>query len=318
MTLLTLLCALVGLSPARAAVVDRIAAVVNDEVVTLSEVYDLGREFIAQRTKATPGDAKVRRAAELEVLDSIVRRRLVAQEMKRLQLEVTPVEVDRAIDDVARRHGLDRTKLQAEVERSGVTWGKYREEIQDALRDQKFTQAIIRPRIAENEDAIRDAFRRMSEGADAPQVVELGAIFLGFPPGANAAAKKAVVAKAKAARARVVKGESFKVVSAAVDQGPYGANGGSMGTYKQGELVDILDKPAFAVPIGQVSEPILTEQGVFLLQVRSRKKAQLRKYEDVRDEIAAKVYQGHIAREKDTWYQQARRAAAVEIKLETQ
>ncbi len=132
MTLLTLLCALVGLSPARAAVVDRIAAVVNDEVVTLSEVYDLGREFIAQRTKATPGDAKVRRAAELEVLDSIVRRRLVAQEMKRLQLEVTPVEVDRAIDDVARRHGLDRTKLQAEVERSGVTWGKYREEIQDA------------------------------------------------------------------------------------------------------------------------------------------------------------------------------------------
>lgn len=89
-----------------------------------------------------------------------------------------------------------------------------------------------------------------------------------------------------------------------------------MGTYKQGELLEILDKPAFATAVGEVSEPIVTPQGVFLIEVRSRKAAPLRKYEEVRDEIASRIYQGQIAREKDSWYQQARRAAAVEIKLQ--
>jgi parvulin-like peptidyl-prolyl isomerase len=91
-----------------------------------------------------------------------------------------------------------------------------------------------------------------------------------------------------------------------------------MGTYKQGELLEILDTPAFATEVGQVTEPIVTGQGVFLLEVRSRKAAPLRKYEEVRNEIAARIYEGQIVREKDAWYQQARRAAAVEIKLETQ
>ena len=317
MSRLFLLLAFVGLGSAHAAVVDRVAAVVNDEIVTLSEVYELGREFIAQRTESEPDNPQARRDAELEVLDSIVRRRLVAQEMKRLELEVTEVEVDRAIDDVARRYGVERAKVREEVERNGVPWTQYRAEIRESIRDQKFTQAIIRPRIAENEDEIKDAYRRMSQGADAPQVVELGAIFMGFDAKKGDAGKAGVIARAKAALARINKGEDFAKVSGELDEGPYGANGGLMGTYKQGELVDILNGPAFAVEIGGVSEPIVTQQGVFLLKIRKREKAALRSYDEVRDEIAAQVYEGHIAREKDAWYQQARRAAAVDIKLET-
>ena len=126
--------------------VDRIAAVVNDEVVTLSEVYDLGREFIAERVGSAPDDPHARRSAELEVLDSIVRRRLVTQEMRRLQLEVTDVEVDRAIDDVARRHGADRKKVRDEIERSGMSWTQYRTQIRETLQDQKFTHSAAHHR----------------------------------------------------------------------------------------------------------------------------------------------------------------------------
>jgi peptidyl-prolyl cis-trans isomerase SurA len=309
-----LLLSFVGLSSA--AVVDRIAAVVNEEVVTLSEVYELGRPFISERVKSAPEDDQARRVAELEVLDTIIRRRLISQEMRRLELSVTDVEIDRAIDEVARRHGADRDKVRAEIERSGITWTQYRSEIRETLEEQKFTGAIIRPRVSENEDQIRDAYRRMSDGADAPQVAELGALFMSFPVGADAGAKEAIVAKANAARRRAAKGEAFSKISKELDQGPYGPKDGAMGTYKQGELLEILDKPAFATAVGEVSEPIVTPQGVFLIEVRSRKAAPLRKYEEVRDEIASRIYQGQIAREKDSWYQQARRAAAVEIKLQ--
>ena len=300
--------------PVQAETVDRIAAVVNEEVVTLSEVYELGRAFIEERARA--GTLNERRVAELEVLDSLIRRRLITQEMQRLQIDAADLEVDRAIDDMARRSGVDRDAFRVEVERGGLSWPQYREEIREVIREQKFTQMIIRPRIVENEDEIRDAYQRMANGSDQPERVELGAIFLGYPVDGGDEAKAATLQLAERTRSRVAGGEDFASLSAALDTGPYGAEGGTMGTFVQGELVDALDGPAFSTAVGQVSAPIETDQGIFLLEVRSREKVPLRAYEEVRDEIAAKVFEGRIEREKDTWYQQARRDAAVDIKLE--
>ena len=308
------LCGILFGPSAEAGTVDRVAAVVNDEVITLSEVYELGRAFIEERTRA--GAAGDRRTAELEVLDSLIRRRLVSQEMFRLQIDASDVEVDRAVDDIARRNGVNRDSLRTEVERGGVSWPQYRDEIREVIRDQKFTQMIIRPRIVENEDEIRDAYRRMATESDQPERVELGAIFFAYPVGGTAAGKEATQALLQSAKSRVGSGESFADVAAALDSGPYGANGGAMGTFVEGELVDELNGPAFSTPVGALSEAIETPQGLFLLEIRSREKLPLRAYEDVRDEIASKVFEGRIEREKDTWYQQARRGAAVNIKLE--
>ena len=306
----SLLLALMG--TVTAAVVDRVAAVVDDEVITLSEVYELGRTFIDERTSQGEGTAAQRRAAELEVLDSIIRRRMITQYLQQIEMDVNDEHIERAIDDVARRHGVERTDLRAEVERSGVTWGTYREEIRASLREQSFGQ-MIRSRVVENEDQIRDAYGRMQAGADLPLVVELGAIYLAY---AAVEAKEAALQKAEMIRGRVTSGESFGALSAEFDNGPYGAKDGDMGSYSEGELVDVLNGPAFSVEVGAVSAPITTEQGVFLLEIRSREKQPLRPYEEVRDEIAARIYEGQIEREKDTWYQQRRRTASVEIHLE--
>jgi peptidyl-prolyl cis-trans isomerase SurA len=312
--LFSALCSVCFGGVAQAATVDRIAALVNDEVVTLSEVYELGRGFIEERSRG--GTEQARRDAEVEVLDSLIRRRLITQVMTELQIDATDVEVDRAIDDIGRRNGVEREVLRAEVEKGGVTWNQYRDEIREVIREQKFTQMIIRPRIVENEDEIRDAYRRLVNGSDQPVRVELGAMFVPYPPGADDRVKKATLGQIRGAQARIAAGESFATVAGEVDKGPYGANGGAMGSYLEGELVDELNGPAFSTPDGEVSEPIVTTQGVFLLEVRKREKVPLRSYEDTRAELAAQVNEGRIEREKDNWYQQARREASVEIKLE--
>jgi len=312
------LAALLGLSvgSAQAKSVDRIAAVVNDDVITLSEVYELGREFIDARAQA--GDVSERRIAELEVLDTLIRRRLVEQTAVELQIDATAEDVDRAVGDIARRNGVELQALRSEIERSGVSWQGYREEIKEVIREQKFTQMLIRPRIVENEDELRDAYRRMLNGADQPVRVHLGAIFLAFESDSDGDKEKTVSLATKV-RSRVLAGETFAAVSAEVDQGPYGANGGTMGTFNDGELVGELNVAAFSTGVGEVSEPVVTGQGVFLLEVRQREKVPVRPYEEVRDQIASKVFEGRIEREKDAWYQQARREAAVVIKLkETQ
>src|SRR5687768_1902338 len=98
---------------ARAAVVDRVAAVVEDQVIMLSQVYELGAEFIAEKCGAPSGPCVDE--AELEVLDALIKRALVREELERLDMQVTGTDVDQAIDRILEQYGLeDRQTLRTE------------------------------------------------------------------------------------------------------------------------------------------------------------------------------------------------------------
>ncbi len=284
------------------------AAVVNDEVITLTEVYAMGGDFITERASTPDG----RREAELEVLNSLIMRRLISQEITRLELDVTEIELDRTIDDIARRNGLDRAALQGEVEASGLPWDEYRGELRENLRQMKFSQSIIRPRITVDEDQLKDAYRRLVSSADLPQTVELGAIFLPTTDPAD----ETVAARVQAAQERIAAGESFSAVAAELDEGPGRDNGGHIGAYRPGELVSELDVVAFALAVGETSAPVHTPQGIFLLHVFEKTVEDAAPFEQVRDQLFEQVYAGSIEEETEQWYEQARRRAAVLIKLE--
>lgn len=307
---------LAGLHLASASTIDRVAAVVNDEVISLSEVYELGGDFIEERAAQAGGDGAARRRAELEVLDTQIRRSLITQEMSRLDIAVTEADLDAAVSDIAHRNGLSQDQLRVEVERTGLGWAAYREELRESLREQKFQMSVIYPRITVNDDELRDAWRRLANSAERPEVVELGAITLRWPAGADDAAKQALLDQAAGLVARVRAGEDFAAVSAEADQGPYGASGGRMGTYHQGELMESLDGPAFALQPGQVSDPVSLPVGVFVLYCFDRKAESLPAFEDMKGELFNQVYATRIEDEVVQWTEQARRRASVIIKLE--
>ena len=89
-------------SAAFAQTVDRIAAVVDDEVITLSEVYELGSDFIVAQCSSEEGGPTCYAEAEVEVLDTLVKWALVRQQLKELEMGVTGEEVDSAVDMVIR------------------------------------------------------------------------------------------------------------------------------------------------------------------------------------------------------------------------
>lgn len=308
---------LLSIATADAAVVDRVAAVVNDDVIVLSEVYDLGGDYIEQKAAAGAGSAAARRNAELEVVESLVQRRLISQEITRLGLDVTDLEMDRTIDDIASRNGMDRDALRAEVEKTGLPWTEYKAELRENLRQMKFNEAVIRPRIAVDEDELLDAYKRLTNAADRPMIADLGAIFLAVAADAGDEGRAAVRAAALAAKARVEGGEDFAAVAGDVDEGPYGAQGGKMGSYKQGELVGTLDEVAFSLRTGETSAPVDTPQGMFLLHAFSVDQEPAATFDDVRDKLFDQVYSERIESEVDQWYTGARRQAAVLVKLES-
>ncbi len=301
---------------AEAATADRVAAVVDNEVLTLSEVYELGGDYIEQAVASSNGDAIVRRQIELEVLDTLILRRLISQEMVNLGMDVEEEELERAIDDISRRNNMEREALRREVEAQGLPWDAYREEIRENIRQSKFNSYVIQPRISVNEDELVDAYRRMFESVRRPRIVDLGAIFFRMPPGADEAGAAAVMEKAAAARARVAAGESFAAVAAEMDEGGFGRNGGRMGTYAEGELQAEMSAVAFALQVGEVSDAVVTPRGVFVFTVFDAREKAPPAMDQVRDQLLDQVYSGRIDEETDQWYRQARRRTAVEVKLE--
>ena len=282
---------------ASAAPVDRVAAVVNDKVITLSQVYELGRPYIERL--AASGSAGDRRAAELDVLDQQIREILIEQEMDRLKIQVDDREVDGQLEFIITQNGLkDRDGLRKAIEQGGTSWDTYLRDLKRQLRHQKFQMYIIRPRVVENEDALKDAYNRLLNNPDRPEIVDLGALFVPLRDGSDAERER-VTAIVQEAKRRFEAGEAFAALSAELDVAGFGQAGGSMGTFRPGEIMGALDGPAFSVPVGQVSDPIPTSRGVYLLEVRSRELQPVGTFEEVKPSLSQQVFEEQYAREED-------------------
>jgi peptidyl-prolyl cis-trans isomerase SurA len=288
-------------------VIERVAAVVNEDVITLTEVYALGREYIDGEVRA--GGEPVRAAAEHQVLEHLVERRLVAQEISRLQLDVTDEDLERTIDDTARRNGLDRDQLRSEVERQGIPWDDYREELKEQLRDLKFKQGVLRPRVTISDDELKDAWLRTR--GQAPETVELQALVLSVP---DEMGRQAVKDRAAGIVAEAAGGRDFAELAGQYDEGPYGAQSGTMGSFKKGELIPVLDAAAFGTPVGQATVVDLPKS-VMVLRVKARAATGADDFEARKGDLAEAIFQERIAEEQVRWTQQARRRAVLKVLL---
>ena len=319
-----------------AATSDRIAAVVNDDVITLSEVYELGAEFISEAA-LTP-DA--RREAEINVLDSLVLRSLVSQELMRLEFDVTEDELTGAIDEVAANNGMDLEQLRNEIENSGLTWALYQTQLKESLRQMKFNQTILQPRIQVEEDGLLDLYQRKVRAMDSVMEAEIGAVFLKGSPGfrdaksiakesdmsieeaqamideAKGKHRKAQVQKLAAIQEQLEAGAKFEDIASAFDEGGFNKNEGRMGIFPEGQLRGDLDAAAFATPVGSLSEPIETDQGLFLIYVYDRRPQAAPPFEDMRSALLDEYYEARFERETEVWFTQAKRRAHIEIMLE--
>ncbi len=312
-----LLAALLGFAPTvRAEVVDRIAAVVDDDVITWGEIYDLGGEHIEANSSSGQAAAAKRRVLELEVLDVIIGRRLVEQEMRRLELDVTDADIERALSDIARQNGLEREQLRSEVEASGMTWESYREELVNNLREMKFNQQVLGPRITVRQDELRDAYRRSAKALSGPESIALQAIFLPYPADSDPDAKNAILAQAQALRQQAAAGADFAELAAQHSAEPYASRRGEMGNFNRGELVGELDRAAFESPVGDVAEPVVSAQGVFLLRPAERIAAEPPSFEEVENQLRQQLMEDKFSAAREHWLIQARRRSAVEVLLE--
>lgn len=307
-----------GSAHAAEAVLDRIAAVVNDDVIALSEIYNLGSDFIAEACPP-PADARCVAGKEREVLDALLGEALQRQELQRLKMDVTDSEVDAQIQQILVEYGFDdRAAFRDEVERQGLSWEDYRRlQVEAPLRQQRFQESVLRGRVTVSDDEVQDAYQRAVRTADGPEVARIEAFGYRLPdsdPDVLAAKVQALRAALADVRAGL---RAWADLAATWDTAGVGP-AFKAGAFKRGDLADALSSAAFDTVVGGYSEPVIANGVLYAVHVVARDKgpADVAPLDDVRDALMQQLFEQKMAHAAEEWFEAAKRRAAIRILLD--
>lgn len=257
--------------------VDGIAAVVNDDVITLRQVEAQLQPLVKQLTQQQvpmPDMDTMRR----QVLQRMIMEHLEQQEARSLGIRVGDAEVLEALQHIAQRNNFSEQQLRAEVERNGVQWDDYLLNLrQEILLDQ------LRMRVVDSSihisDSDIDAFLRTEgkqqgiaglSGATGPAPsteLALAQILLRVPESASATEEQAIRKKAEQILAQLRGGADFAGLAVAQSEGQEALRGGVLGARAPDEWPDLFVQATRSLAPGQVSDLLRSGQGYHILKV---------------------------------------------------
>jgi len=304
--------------PGQAAVVDRVVAVVNSDVITLSELNGSFEPYRQRLETAYEGAQREKALAEtrMMLLNRMIDALLMEQESRKTGIVVRDEEVSDAIRDLLARRNLAPEDLQKTLDQEGTTMPAYRKEIRDQLMRIKLIRRDIKSRVAVTDEEIGEYYRKHREDYEGKESVRIKQILLLMPKGEDPAAKEKRRADARQIHQRLLNGEPFDQVSARYSEGPDAAGGGDIGYVEKGVILHEVEEAAFSLPLHQISGVIETEVGFHIIQVVDRRGAGVKAIESVREEIREKIDREKMEKKFEEWLGALRKKSHIEIRLQ--
>lgn len=266
--------------------VNAIAVIVNDQVITLKDVYMAMRDdatFLQQRYASQPRllDDKMK-TLKAETLERMVEDRLVLNEFKTIGKPLPESYVETRINDDIKAKFGDRLTAIKTLQDGGVTFESYREKIRDNTILQLMWNVKVPHDPVISPTRIENYYFKNQDKYKLEDRVKLRMIVLTNRPNDTAYAPAEL---AREIARKVDEGASFSEMARVYSQGSQAAEGGDWGWVERKVLREDLGKIAFSMKAGQRSDPIETPSGVYLMLVEEADLAHVRSLRDVRDEI---------------------------------
>ena len=252
-------------SYAASAPVDRIAAVVNEDVILRSEldraVANIRAQYAGKETQLPPQDV-----LERQVMERLVLMRLQIARATDSGITASDEDLERAIQGVAEQNGMNVDQLRARITQDGMSFSEFRNNLRDEITTQKLRQSFAQGRINVSEAEVDAALATASTTAS--QQFHLAHILVGVPDGATSEQLATAQKKIEGVQGLINKGEmTFAAAAVRYSDSPNALEGGDLGWRGLNEI-----PPAFAQTIqqlqpGQMIGPIRGPSGFQLLQL---------------------------------------------------
>ncbi len=250
--------------------IDRIIAVVNDDVITQSE-FQSQLQRIKQDLRARNAQMPPTNVFNRQVLERMVTDKIQLQLAKRLGISVPEDAVDAALRELAARNDLSLAELQRTLAAEGVPYETFRENIKTQLIIRRLVDREVVSRIAVTEDEIDGYVRTQSRQSGGSTEYNLSHILIGVPESAATETISGQRKKAEEVLARIKKGMEFEQAAIAYSQASNALEGGSLGWRTMGQLPELFVESIRNLQSGQVSEVLQSPNGFHILKVNGKR-----------------------------------------------
>lgn len=301
---------------ADAIVVDRIVAVVNDDLITL---YDLNKTLqpYEENIKAL-GYAPERERETLfklrsDLLKQLIERKLTDQVIKRNNIEVSQEEIDFALERLKESRSLTDEDLRAGLAQQGLTLEEYRKNIKQQLLRNKLVNLEIKSKIVITEDDIKiyyDAHREKYAGV---KKYHLWNIFIRLSEFADEPTKRRAFEKMEAVITKLRQGQTFESLAAEDSDSSTDPKGADLGLYELGELSPQLQKAVGVMQAGDFSPILETDMGYQIIYVQKIAETDPKSLEKVKSEIQETLYTEAVDNRFQAWLEELRKRAHIKV-----
>ena len=293
-------------------VVDRVVALVNGDMITLSE---LERQVTVQSERLGVPEDDPALAAEFRsrILQGMVDNALILQLAEERGLRVP----DRYFDDwkeqtIKEMNLPDEAEFIRQVELQGTNLEELKKQFFEGVLIQEIRRQDIEERVRISEPEIEQRYRENVDEFVTPPKVRLNEIVIHIGEAGEADARSRI----EEAKRLVASGNAFSEVAGVRSESGSAESGGALGLFELGELDETFRTVVESLETGGVSDPIRLGDSFYLLGVEERTEETTTPLDEVRNQIAESLYAEKMETEMAAFVENLRKNAIVEIRLE--
>jgi peptidyl-prolyl cis-trans isomerase SurA len=310
---------ILGLSVAicGAKIIDKIVAIVNGEIITLSEL-DRQRSRLRHETDTTTNPwekgAKVFESRRV-ILDRLIEEKIIDQQCKKWAIRVSPRDIDAAIEDVKRMNAVSEEQLKMALMADGLSWEDYRQELVKQIKRVKLASQVVRQEFAVDDERLKEFYLQHIERFKEPDQIRVSHILIVIPQDADDLLVEALRHTGEMILDKLSRGEDFGELARLYSDDASAKNGGDLGFFNRGELLPQIERITFNLHPGQFRDLIRTNMGFHIVKVTDRKEGRVIPYEEVMEKVRNQYTQEESQRLYKAWLQEVKARSFIEVKL---
>lgn len=313
LTIIILPLAVASRTPAEqnpAEVIDGIAAVVNSDVITYSQVRTLSgpkEKLLRQQFRGPELDAKIKEARAAAVKD-LIDRQLIVQAFKKEGYQIPDHFLDQRVHDIIQENfGGDRNTFIKTLQAQNFTIGDFRRLETDKLIVQAMRHKNVQLDTLISPNKIQDYYHQHLSEFTSKEQIKLRMIMIPARESDQAAQK----AMAEEILGKLVNGAEFERMAQIYSEDSTRDLGGDWGWVERGTLAAPLEKVAFNLPPGRVSNIIDLAGNYYILKVEDKHGGETRPFAQVREEIEKRLLQEESIKKQEQWLASLREKAYI-------
>lgn len=310
--LLLLLAFSINVVPATAKTLSKVAAVINNEMITTYQLDQAVAKTLAQKANNNQLTASQFDQLKKTVLEQLVNDKLLEQRIEELGLEVTDAELNAAIQDVQDKNHLTAEELEQALVNQGLSMTSYREQIKKEILRYKLLGREVNYKVLVTSGEVRDYFREHIDQYKVQPTLRVSRISFKIPPNPTEQQLSDLNKQAAVARDLLLKGDPFDQVLAAQAEN---ASGGDMGELVETDLANKLQLALKDLQSGEVSQVLDMNDQLNLFLVTARNPGDINLFDRVKGEIEETLKRERTDARFKEWEAELRDKAYVDIRI---